>query len=145
MRSPLSLLREATHLLAPLTAHCRTFHARWAAAAASEPPGGCWRGHWRSDATGHSGPLRLVIQQTAPHLWQATFHAGYARLFRACYATVFTVAEADGQWRFTGSSDLGRVAGGFYAYEGHATRDTFRARYRSRHDHGVFELERIIT
>lgn len=145
MRSPLAILREATHLLAPLTAHCRTFRARWAAAAGNQPPGGCWEGQWRSGSTGHAGPLRMVLQPVALRLWQASFHAGYAGVFRACYTTAFTVVEADGRWRFTGSSDLGVLAGGLYEYDGDATTETFHARYRSRHDHGVFELRRITT
>jgi hypothetical protein len=145
MRSPLAVLRDATHLLAPLTAHCRTFHARWEGAAGSVAPAGCWTGAWRSEATGHHGPLRMVIQAVAPGLWQATFRAGYAGVFRACYATELHVVEADGSWRFRGSSDLGKLGGGVYEYDGEATPDTFEARYRSRHDHGVFELRRATT
>jgi hypothetical protein len=145
MRSPLAVLRDATHLLAPLTAHCRTFHARWNAAAGSAAPAGCWTGTWRSDATGHHGTLGMVIQILAPGLWQASFRAGYAGVFRACYATEWRVAGTDGRWRFGGSFDLGVLAGGLYEYDGEASGDTVHARYRSRDDHGVFELRRATT
>jgi hypothetical protein len=142
MRTPLAILRDATHLLAPLTANCRRFHDRWEAAAGLRAPGGCWRGEWRSEATGHSGPLRCVVEPTDTGVWRASFHAGYARVFRACYATQLAVTEAGGGWRFKGRSDLGRLAGGVYEYEGEATMSAFRTRYRSRHDHGRFELHR---
>jgi hypothetical protein len=143
MRSPLAILRDATHLLAPLTANCRRFHERWAAAAGARPPSGCWRGMWRSEASGHRGPLRSVIEPIDAGLWQASFHAGYARVFRACYATRLSVTGEGGRWRFKGSADLGLLAGGVYEYDGEATANTFHARYRNRYDHGLFELQRV--
>lgn len=140
VRSPLALLRDLTHLLAPLTANCRDFHERWAAAAV--PPSGRWVGQWRSEASGHQGPLRCVVDPISDTVWHASFHAGYARVFRACYSTELSVTAAGTGWIFRGSSDLGLLAGGVYEYEGEATEETFTSRYRSRHDHGLFELKR---
>ena len=48
----------------------------------------------------------------SPALWHMAFRAEYSKIFRACYATDFTVAQEDGRWTFTGGSDLGALAGG---------------------------------
>lgn len=44
--------------------------------------------------------------------------------------------------RFSGSADLGWMAGGLYRYEGIADGKTFTATYSSASDHGVFRLLR---
>ena len=130
------------HLLAPLTANCRDFREKWKRAADVPPPGGRWAGEWRSLSTGHSGPLRCVLEIEDDRRWRATFHAGYARVFRACYATSLAVARTGDRWTFSGRSDLGRLAGGFYEHEGEATTETFPSRYRSAAEQGEFTLRR---
>lgn len=136
-----SALRDAKHLLAPLTANCREFHERWERAVrAAGREGGRWEGEWLSEATGHRGPLRCVIEIVDEHRWRATFHAGYAGVFRACYSTELAVAQSGDRWTFSGESDIGWLAGGVYHYEGESTTSAFTARYRSKYDHGEFRL-----
>lgn len=132
------------HLFAPLTANCRDFDARWEAARDLDDQGisGRWEGEWVSEATGHRGRLRCVINPLAPTLWRMYFRGEYAKVLRACYATDFTVAQESGRWTFSGSSDLGPLAGGAYAYSGHATVDAMVCTYRSARDHGQFKLAR---
>jgi hypothetical protein len=139
------LLRDAKHLLAPLTANCREFHQAWDRAAATPPGemGGRWDGEWRSEATGHHGPLRGVVQPLAADRWRVYFRAGYSAVFRACYHSEFVVTPEDGRWTFRGESDLGRLAGGVYQHDGQATRREFVSTYRSRYDHGRFVLTRV--
>lgn len=136
------LLRGATHLLAPLTANCRVFHENWERAADLPSPGGRWAGEWRSLSTGHSGPLRCVLEVENDRLWRLTFHAGYARIFRACYCISMTVARVEDRWTFRGRSDLGRLAGGVYEHEGEATSERFHSRYRCSAEHGEFNMMR---
>lgn len=140
----MTLLRNAKHLLAPLTANCREFHAVWARAAAgrTDEIGGRWDGEWRSEATGHQGPLRAVVQPIAADRWRVYFHAGYSRVLRACYASEFAVTREEGRWTFRGQSDLGWIAGGVYQHDGHATPREFVSTYRSRYDRGRFVLAR---
>jgi hypothetical protein len=135
-------LRNAPHLLAPLTAGCRGFKDGWAGAAGAEAPAGRWTGEWRSVASGHHGPLRCLIEPLDELCWRATFQAGFARILRACYSTEFAVSQQGDRWTLSGRSDLGRFAGGLYEFDGDATVDNFTARYRSRYDHGVFTLRR---
>ena len=142
MHTPVGLFRGAIHLLAPLTANCRTFHEKWTGAANVPPPSGRWAGEWRSLSTGHSGPLRCVLEVQDDRRWRATFHAGYARVFRACYATSLAVARRGDHWTFSGRSDLGRLAGGLYEHDGEVTDQTLRSRYRSATEHGEFTLRR---
>ena len=140
----LQLFRYATHLLAPLTANCSDFREHWdRAARQDEGMGGRWHGEWLSTPSGHRGPLRCVIEVTSEEQWQARFRAGYAKVFRACYAADFHVARlAPDRWTFSGRSDLGALAGGQYEYSGDATRDAVICRYKSAHDHGEFRLRR---
>lgn len=138
-------LRHAKHLLAPLTANCHTFHERWAHAPAMTSAGdlgGRWEGEWVSAATRHRGPLRCVLEGAGGRRWRARFHAGYAGVFRACYAMELDVERSEDRWTFRGESDLGWIAGGVYHYEGEATANDFIARYRSQFDHGEFRLRR---
>ena len=139
-------LETAKHWLAPLTANCRDFHEAWEAAGAPREPAdmaGRWEGEWVSTATGHRGPLRCVMAVTSEHQWQARFRAGYARVFRACYATELHAARlGPDRYTFSGQSDLGWAAGGVYEYDGQGGSDELVFRYRSRLDNGEFRLRR---
>jgi hypothetical protein len=136
----------AKHLLAPLTANCRDFHERWREApapAGPRDPSGRWEGEWISRATGHRGPLRAVIVAVSPAHLRASFRAGYARIFRACYAAdLQAAADETGGLRLSGRSDLGRLAGGVYEYDGEIDGDRIVCRYRSAMDDGEFRLRR---
>jgi len=143
LRNFLDALRDAPHLLAPLTANCHDFHSRWGAADAVPPPHGRWRGEWRSIKTGHRGPLACVIEAIDERTWRADFRAGYAAILRACYSTTLSVAQGGERWIFEGTSELGRLAGGVYEYAGEATLGAFLARYRSARDEGEFRLSRL--
>ena len=139
-------LETAKHLLAPLTANCSEFHEHWKAAPAAPDPddmSGRWVGEWISTATGHRGPLRCVIAATSELRWSARFHAGYARVFRACYGADLHVARlGPDRYTFSGNSDLGWAAGGVYEYDGQGTSSELICRYRSRMDRGEFRLRR---
>jgi hypothetical protein len=142
----MGFLDNAVHMLAPLTANCRDFEDRWNGAAALGPEGvsGRWEGEWVSAVTGHHGRLRCVVNPVAPALWRMYFRGEYSRFFRACYGTDFTVVKGPDRWTFSGASDLGVLAGGAYAYEGHATLGALICSYRSARDHGEFRLTRVV-
>jgi hypothetical protein len=132
------------HKLAPLTANCRDFNERWDAAAGLDASGvsGRWEGEWVSEKTGHRGPLRCVLSVVSPGLWRLAFRASYSRVFRACYAAEFNVRQDGEGWTFTGSQDLGTLAGGIYEYSGRASVGRMTCRYRSPRDEGEFRLTR---
>jgi hypothetical protein len=139
-------LETARHLLAPLRSDCRSFYARWERAGVPADPGdmsGRWEGEWVSEATGHRGPLRCVIEISTPDRWTGWFRGGYARIFRACYATALHAARVGtDRYTFSGQSNLGWAAGGSYEYDGQGSPEELVFRYRSRMDQGEFRLRR---
>ena len=48
----------------------------------------------------------------------------------------------DIEWEFDGEANLGTMAGGSYYYEGRATTTNLVSTYRSKYDHGRFEMQR---
>lgn len=128
--------RSLSHTLAALTANCGEFGDCWEKAAATER----WQGEWRSEVNGHRGALRCVLRQSGPAVFEAWFHARYARWLRVCYhATLQATPSPDG-WRLEGGTDLGALAGGVYTYEGELTRSGLRCVYACRYDRGTFDL-----
>ncbi len=140
----MGLIDNVIHMFAPLTANCAEFQRRWDAAntLGVDGIGGCWEGEWVSTRTGHRGRLRCVVIPVAPTCWRMYFRGEYSGLFRACYATDFTVVAEDGGWTFRGGSNLGVLAGGAYEYLGHTTLERLVSSYRSARDEGEFRLGR---
>lgn len=139
-------LETAKHLLAPLRSSCKDFYARWEQAGVRAGPddmSGRWEGEWVSTETGHRGSLRAVIEASTPERWRCWFRGGYAKIFRACYATDLHVARlGDDRYTFSGKSDLGWAAGGGYEVDGQGSATELVFRYRSRLDQGEFRLRR---
>lgn len=133
-------------LLVALTG-CSNFGREWRAAGRQPAPvtgiGGRWEGVWISEVNGHRGRLRAILTPETNQVWRARFHARYAGLLSFGYTvSLQTTAAADGEVRFAGEADLGKLAGGVYSYTGRASATHFHATYRSREDHGRFELRR---
>ena len=141
MRSALIL----TVLCAMLTG-CSSFHKQWKSALQQPLPtgdiSGPWEGRWVSSKNGHNGRLRCVMTQTGTNSYNAHFHATFWKVFRAAYEVPFAVTNINGQFVFSGTSNLGKLAGGVYSYEGTARPAEFRASYDSNYDHGRFEMSR---
>jgi len=133
-------------LLVALTG-CSSFGREWRAAARQPAPalgiGGRWEGVWVSEVNGHRGRLRAILTPETNQVWRARFHARYAGLLTFGYTVqLHTTEAAEGEVRFEGEADLGKLAGGVYTYAGRANATNFFATYRSRDDHGRFELRR---
>jgi len=125
---------------------CSSFNREWKKAAASPPPTNSlpsrWEGTWLSDKNGHTGELLCLLTRVNDTNYQARFKATYWKIFRASYTVTFLGELRDGVWQFKGDEDLGWLAGGVYHYEGSVTRTNFFSTYRSKYDHGTFELQR---
>jgi hypothetical protein len=50
--------------------------------------------------------------------------------------------KSDHVLRFEGEADLGWLAGGVYRYDGQATPASFFSTYKSKYDHGTFQMKR---
>ncbi len=141
---PLSAALGTAVLL--LCGGCSTFDHEWKAAAARPAPtndiAGCWEGSWQSEANGHSGKLRCVVSQRAETEYRAHFRAYFWKIFRYSYVVQLEVSRTDHLYAFEGASDIGWLAGGVYSCQGEATPDRFSATYRSKKDHGTFEMTR---
>lgn len=125
---------------------CSAFNREWRAAAAV-PAGpkdiqGRWEGTWSSQTNGHHGRLRCVMSRRADGDYLAFFHANYKKILGFSYSVPLTAHEAEGSFQFQGGADLGKLAGGFYRYEGRATSTNFFSTYQASADGGVFEMKR---
>ncbi|MBL9168303.1 MAG: hypothetical protein JNN07_11225 [Verrucomicrobiales bacterium] len=133
-------------LLLILGSGCSSFNRHWKEAAQnpSSSPGlvGAWDGTWVSEASGHQGRLRCLIQQQSATHYQAWFRANYARIFNVGYKVSLQVRSTEDRQVFQGEANLGSLVGGVYTYEGYATATNLFSTYRCRIDHGRFELNR---
>lgn len=132
-------------LLAITQTGCSTFNRQWNEARKTNPSGveGAWDGHWVSEVNGHTGRLRCVVTQDPATGYRARYKATYWKIFRFAYSVPLqTVATNQSSLSFRGHADLGYFAGGVYDYEGTIRPDHFQSTYKSRYDHGVFELRR---
>lgn len=122
---------------------CSTFDRDWKKPDPNAHPlGGRWSGTWTSDATGHSGALRCIVTRIEDERYHARFHARYAKIF-TFESEVMLDAVPEAEYRnFKGESDLGWLAGGVYHYEGKTDGETFTSTYKSKDDHGRFEMTR---
>jgi hypothetical protein len=124
---------------------CSSFHGKWKETLKQTPSGsiaGPWEGRWVSDKNGHTGRLRCVMTPESTNSYRAHFHAIFWKILRAAYEVPFTVTSDGIRFQFSGESDLGTLGGGKYTYEGSATPLEFTATYRSKYDHGRFEMKR---
>ena len=125
---------------------CSTFNRDWRKAATKPvPPAsveGRWEGQWESAVNGHHGRLRCLMTRESDELFQARFRATYGGIFRFSYSVPLTLQPHDFGWELSGEANLGKLAGGSYYYEGRIAPTNFAATYRSKYDHGLFELRR---
>ena len=136
----------AVGLLCLLLCGCSTFNRDWRYAAtqpaAPTSVAGRWEGRWLSGANGHQGKLRCLMTRESDECYQARFRATYGGVFRFSYSVPLTLRAHDCGWEVNGEANLGKLAGGTYYYEGRITPTNFPSTYRSKYDHGSFELHR---
>ena len=129
-------------------AGCSAFNYEWRQAARLPAPTnditGRWQGHWTSEATGHHDALRCLVIKVDDNNYDAKFHAAYKRwiTFRFGYTVRLEAAPSNNVIRFHGAENLGRLAGGLYTYDGFANPTNFFSRYKSKYDHGTFQMSR---
>jgi hypothetical protein len=133
-------------LAAILFTGCSSFNREWNTALnqprSSTDIAGPWEGRWLSDKNGHTGRLRGILRQTSADEYDAFFHATFWKIFRASYRVPLKYEEVNGLFTLSGTSDLGRLSGGVYTYEGEATSSRFFSTYKNKYDHGTFEMKR---
>jgi hypothetical protein len=138
------VLRAVALLLsiAVLTSGCSSFEREW-----RNPPtessgiAGRWQGNWKSARSGDTGKLRAIITRQSAAEYKARFHATYHSVLSAVYGVTLDVTPRGPRSEFRGAANLG--VWGRYETTGYATRTQFRAAYRSKFDHGTFEMQRV--
>ncbi len=155
---PSARLFTAAFLVITLASCSLGYERKWksvAKATAHTPPSdltGAWVGTWKSLGDGHTGTLKAIVTKPS-----ATTSGGgatgkpteYVFLYKATWKTILSgVIEAkhQAQWKgphctLSGEKDLG-VFGGIFSFTGKATPTEFHADYKSKLDHGVFDLRR---
>jgi len=103
---------------------------------------GRWEGKWLSDVNGHTGKLRGLLSPESDDRYVARYRATYGKIFHFSYTVRLTVQPHFAGWEFDGEEDLGKMAGGVYYYEGRASPTNFLSTYKSKYDHGTFEMHR---
>jgi len=133
-------------------AGCSTFERDWRDARETprfqDDMAGRWEGTWRSDRNGHNDQLRAVIATGSNGVYSTQFHAKYKiGIFRFSfgYTVPLQVERTNDTYRFQSEADLGWLGGGVYRYEGAATGTNFFSTYRSKYDHGKFEMRRPLV
>ena len=124
---------------------CSSFQRDWNRASRSEATAGVagrWEGTWVSEASGHQDKLRCLLTPIDAHTYEARFRAKYRKILSFGYTATFIGNHTNGVFHFSGDADLGRLAGGVYTYEGRVSPDRFFSTYRSKYDHGTFQLKR---
>jgi hypothetical protein len=140
-----NLVLTAALLLVPMCG-CSTFNRDWKKAAHQPiPPDsmeGRWEGKWLSDVNGHTGKLRGLLSRESDEHYAARYRATYGKISHFSYTVRLAVQPHNDGWEFNGEENLGKMAGGVYYYEGRASPTNFVSTYRSKYDHGIFEMHR---
>ena len=125
-----------------------SFQRAWKAGANDTTPAneitGRWQGTWKSDSNGHTDKLRCLVTKKDESHYDARFHAKYRKVitFSFGYTVPLVVTNTGTQREFSGTANLGKLAGGIYTYKGAATATEFNARYDSKYDRGTFQMSR---
>ena len=140
-------MRRAWTLGLVLLAGCGGFGGDWKRAALEPRPmdgiAGRWEGAWHSEKNGHDGRLRCIMAPSTNGAYNAAFHAKYWNIFSFSYAVPLHVQATNTGFRFQGEANLGKMAGGVYHYSGTVSGTNWQSTYKSRYDHGRFQMSRV--
>jgi len=103
---------------------------------------GSWSGYWTSDAKGHSGPMTAYITKIDDEHYAAHFRGRFWKIVPFRYSVVLTGKPEGDRVKLTGQSQLGRLVGGTYYYDGYVEGDQFKVGYTSCKHYGTFCMTR---
>jgi len=104
---------------------------------------GVWRGQWRSQSTGHQGPMRVVISPTNQGTYQARFTGRFAAIIPFAYrAELVPVTTHDGRTILSSSKKLGPILGS-YQMQTEVTGDTLSGDFQAAGDRGSIHMQRV--
>ena len=149
--SPLAPYRYLTLLaLGLVSLQAASFSSFSSSLQAQEPtvvqgqnPTGTWKGEWRSESTGHRGPMRVVITPSNRGTYQARFTGRFAAIIPFAYrAELVPVQSSDGTTRLTSSKKLGPILGD-YQMQTQVSGSTLSGRFQAAGDRGSIQMQRV--
>ncbi|MFM8571821.1 MAG: hypothetical protein ACKOAU_09515 [Pirellula sp.] len=106
-------------------------------------PQGVWRGKWRSESTGHSGPMRVVISPTSRGTYQARFTGRFAAVIPFAYrAELVPQASPDGTALLSSSKKLGPILGS-YRMQTQIIGNSLSGGFQAAKDRGSIQMWRV--
>ena len=104
-------------------------------------PFGTYRGGWRSDTTGHEGPMRVKLTPRSDGTYRARFSGRFAKIIPFTYQTTMTPVDyGPGYTKLFSSKQMPLF--GAYHTTAVVTPHHVDARYQSKRDHGSFSMSR---
>ena len=130
-------------LLAVLTG-CSSFNRDWKKVASVSPTDiqGRWEGTWVSQANGHSGKLRCLLEKLSDNSYCARFDSTYKKVLHFKSTVDINGSVTNDVFLFSGEAKLPWWAGGIYDYEGKVSATDFFSTYKCKYDHGTFQMTR---
>lgn len=102
---------------------------------------GRWGGGWQSNNTGHKGRLSAQFNRIDSTHVKAKFRGTFFKVIPFCYRPVLDIVyEEPGLMVLQGNRRI--PLGGNFEYNATISGNQFSATYRSRRDHGVWQLQR---
>ena len=107
---------------------------------------GKWRGEWRSESTGHHGPLKARIRQVDEDQYRAVFTGRFFKVIPFIYPTTLerihnpTAGEDETVEHLSSRQKLPFL--GTYRMQATVGEDRFHATFEGRRDSGTFDLTR---
>lgn len=107
----------------------------------AQEPSGRWRGGWRSDTTGHRGPMRATITPRNDGRYDVRFTGRFALIVPFTYRVTMTPVAA-GPCRTTLVATKQMPIFGTYRMTATVSRNNFDASYTAKEDVGHFRMRR---
>ena len=106
-------------------------------------PTGTWKGEWRSNSTGHRGPMRVVITPSSKGTYQARFTGRFAAVIPFAYrAELVPTKRTDGTTVLTSSKKLGPILGS-YQMQTQVQGNALSGQFQAAGDSGSIQMQRV--
>ncbi len=131
--------------VAALLCGCSSFNRDWKKAACLNATGtieGRWEGSWTSQPSGHSDNLRCLLEKVSKESYRARFDSTYKKILHFKTVVILHGTETNSVFNFRGEAKLPWWAGGVYHYDGKGDSTNLFSTYRSKYDHGTFQMRR---
>lgn len=115
----------------------------WVSTGNGSEPVGKWRGEWRSQSTGHRGPMRANVWKTSDGTYQARFSGRFALVVPFTYkVTMYPSYDQYGNVHLHASKPLGPIMGS-YTMDALSSSNGLNGSFRAAKDVGTIRMQRV--